>query len=54
MFHVVHLINGFSFRFPVVEPIHTFLTALPFGDEKDLYELSLLREPRAPESAPHK
>ena len=35
-----------SFSFPVVEPIHTFLTALPFSEEKDLYELSLQREPR--------
>lgn len=35
-----------SYNFPVVEPIHTFLTTLPFSEEKDLYELSLQREPR--------
>ncbi len=35
-----------SFTFPVVEPINTFLTELPFLEEKELYDLSLLREPR--------
>ncbi len=39
-------INDLFKRFPVVEPIHTFLMALPFSEEKDLYELSLQREPR--------
>ena len=34
------------FQFPVVEPINSFLTELPHFEEKDLYELSLLREPR--------
>jgi hypothetical protein len=42
----LHLYQQNAYKFPVVEPIHTFLMALPFGDEKDLYELSLLREPR--------
>jgi len=42
-----------AYKFPVVEPIHTFLLSLPFGDEKDLYELSLLREPRT-DSPAHK
>lgn len=37
---------NYFYSFPVVEPIHTFLTALPFSEEKDLYELSLQREPR--------
>jgi len=40
-----------AYKFPIVEPIYTFLTALPFGDEKDLYELSLLREPRVSETS---
>jgi hypothetical protein len=35
-----------AYTFPVVEPIHTFLTELPYAGEKELYELSLLREPR--------
>jgi hypothetical protein len=35
-----------SLSFPVVEPINTFLTEVPFLEEKDLYDLSLVREPR--------
>eukprot|EP00027_Filamoeba_sp_ATCC50430_P005468 CAMPEP_0168560888 /NCGR_PEP_ID=MMETSP0413-20121227/11301_1 /TAXON_ID=136452 /ORGANISM="Filamoeba nolandi, Strain NC-AS-23-1" /LENGTH=1108 /DNA_ID=CAMNT_0008592221 /DNA_START=186 /DNA_END=3513 /DNA_ORIENTATION=- len=35
-----------SYSIPVVEPVHTFLTDLPYSNEKDLYDLSLLREPR--------
>jgi len=35
-----------TFTFPVVEPINSFLTELPFLEEKELYDLSLLREPR--------
>jgi hypothetical protein len=35
-----------AYTFPVVEPIHTFLSELPYAGEKELYELSLLREPR--------
>jgi len=35
-----------KYRFPLVEPIATFMTALPFWDEKELYELSLQREAR--------
>lgn len=31
---------------PVLEPINTLLVSLPFSTEKNLYELSLLREPR--------
>lgn len=34
------------YTFPVVEPIHTFLSELPYLGEKDLYTLSLHREPR--------
>jgi hypothetical protein len=30
----------------VVEPLHTFLKDLPCCTEKDLYDLSLLKEPR--------
>jgi len=35
-----------GYKFPIVEPIHTFLQTLPFAEEKDLYELSLHREPK--------
>eukprot|EP01114_Cavostelium_apophysatum_P024760 TRINITY_DN9813_c0_g1_i3.p1 TRINITY_DN9813_c0_g1~~TRINITY_DN9813_c0_g1_i3.p1 ORF type:complete len:1246 (+),score=370.12 TRINITY_DN9813_c0_g1_i3:63-3800(+) len=35
------------YTFPVVEPIHTFLSELIYIGEKDLYPLSLMREPRA-------
>jgi len=34
------------YTFPCVEPIHTFLLELPRLDDKLLYEISLLREPR--------
>lgn len=35
-----------AYTFPVVEPIHTFLSELAYCGEKELYEMSLLREPR--------
>lgn len=35
-----------SYAVPVLEPINTLLVSLPFSTEKNLYELSLLREPR--------
>lgn len=35
-----------SYGLPVLEPINTLLISLPFATEKNLYELSLLREPR--------
>jgi len=38
--------QGCGFNFPVVEPINTYLTELAHLDEKELYEFSLLREPR--------
>lgn len=34
------------YMFPVVEPLNTFLRELPYADEKSLYDLSLIREPR--------
>eukprot|EP01117_Protostelium_nocturnum_P002117 TRINITY_DN1275_c0_g1_i2.p1 TRINITY_DN1275_c0_g1~~TRINITY_DN1275_c0_g1_i2.p1 ORF type:complete len:961 (-),score=434.76 TRINITY_DN1275_c0_g1_i2:148-3030(-) len=34
------------YTFPVVEPIHTFLTELPHLEDNDLYELSFIREPK--------
>eukprot|EP01119_Soliformovum_irregulare_P008636 TRINITY_DN2173_c0_g2_i1.p1 TRINITY_DN2173_c0_g2~~TRINITY_DN2173_c0_g2_i1.p1 ORF type:complete len:1338 (+),score=458.05 TRINITY_DN2173_c0_g2_i1:150-4016(+) len=43
----IQLLQGSSYSFPVVEPINTFLTELPHIDDKSLYQLSLLREPRA-------
>lgn len=36
--------NGFFF--PTVEPIYTFLFELPSLEERELYDLSLLREPK--------
>ena len=36
------------YNFPIVQPLHTFLQQLPYFTEKDLYDLSLLREPRQP------
>mmetsp|Transcript_17426 Transcript_17426/g.44379 ORF Transcript_17426/g.44379 Transcript_17426/m.44379 type:complete len:1036 (-) Transcript_17426:126-3233(-) len=34
------------YNFPLVEPIYTFLSELPHQEEKELFELSLQREPR--------
>ncbi len=34
------------YRIPALEPLKTMLTELPFESEKDLYNLSLLHEPR--------
>jgi len=42
----VALYQQTPFTFPAVEPIRTFLSELPSIHEKELYELSLLREPR--------
>jgi hypothetical protein len=35
-----------SYGFPVLEPMSTLLISLPFATEKNLYDLSLMREPR--------
>ena len=35
-----------SYGLPVLEPINTLLISLPFATEKNLYSLSLIREPR--------
>lgn len=35
-----------AYSFPIVEPVHTFLSELHHFDEKELYSLSLHREPR--------
>eukprot|EP01113_Clastostelium_recurvatum_P051273 TRINITY_DN991_c0_g1_i9.p1 TRINITY_DN991_c0_g1~~TRINITY_DN991_c0_g1_i9.p1 ORF type:complete len:1470 (+),score=411.21 TRINITY_DN991_c0_g1_i9:4947-9356(+) len=43
----IRMYQDVRYRFPVVEPVSTFMVALPFWDEKDLYELSLQREARA-------
>lgn len=37
-----------NYKFPIVEPIHTFLTELPSMTDKELYDLSLSLEPRDP------
>ncbi len=42
----VLLFQNQSYGLPVLEPINTLLVSLPFMTEKNLYELSLLREPR--------
>jgi len=36
-----------AYAFPVVYPLHTFVTDFPFLTEDNTYSLSLLREPRA-------
>jgi len=38
-----------AYTFPKVEPIHTFLSELIYIGEKELYTISLLREPRVTE-----
>jgi hypothetical protein len=49
---IVHLIQDFLagqdrlHSYPVVEPLHSFLLALPSLSDKELYDVSLLREPR--------
>lgn len=35
-----------AYVIPIVEPVHTFVSEMPFTEDKVLYELSLLREPR--------
>jgi len=42
----IELYQQVQYSFPAVEPIRTFLTELPGINEKELFELSLLREPR--------
>jgi hypothetical protein len=37
-----------NYKFPVVEPINTFLTELPSMTDKELYDLSVSLEPRDP------
>ena len=34
------------FNFPIVEPLHTFLVHLPCLTDKEIYEMSLQREPK--------
>ena len=36
-----------NFNFTKVEPLYTYLCSLPTLDEDQLFEISLLREPRA-------
>jgi Rap guanine nucleotide exchange factor 1 len=49
---IIHLIQDFLMGqdkrhlFPVIEPLHSFLLELPCLGDKDLYDISLLREPR--------
>lgn len=40
-----------SYKFPVVEPLHTFLLELPSLPDGTLYKLSLVREPRQESAA---
>jgi len=45
----IHMQQKQTFLFPSVEPIFTFLTELPRLDDKELYELSIIREPKGSE-----
>jgi len=40
----VNMFQQIAYNIPLVEPIHTFLTELTYLEDKELYELSLLRE----------
>lgn len=40
--------QNLNYKFPVVEPINTFLTELPSLTDKELYDLSVSLEPRDP------
>ena len=42
----VLLYQNQSYAIPVLEPMSTLLISLPFATEKNLYQLSLIREPR--------
>jgi len=42
----IQLYQTTPYSFPPVEPIYTFLTDLPFCSEKDLFDISLILEPR--------
>jgi hypothetical protein len=42
----IQLFQNTPYQFPTVEPIATFLTDFPYATEKELFELSLVREPR--------
>jgi len=44
--HEILLNQQQTYKFPVVEPVHTFLIELPSMNEQLLYRLSLQREPR--------
>ncbi len=44
----VHQYQLTAYNFERQEPIYTFLRELPSLDEKDLFDLSLVREPRKP------
>ncbi len=39
-----------TYTLPIVEPLYTFLLEVPTLNEKELYELSLQREPRNAEA----
>jgi hypothetical protein len=44
----IQLYQNLNYKFPVVEPINTFLTELPSLTDKELYDLSVSLEPRDP------
>jgi hypothetical protein len=42
----IRLNQGQPYRITPTEPLYSYLVSMPFLDEKELYTLSLLREPR--------
>ncbi len=42
----IRLYQQLPYQIPSLEPLRSFLEALPITEDKELYELSLIREPR--------
>jgi hypothetical protein len=47
----IQLRQQIAYNFPPVEPIHSFMVNLSYLDENELYEFSMLREPRDADAA---
>jgi son of sevenless-like protein len=53
IYRVIEEVNQYQvtpYQIQASEPIHTFLRELPHLEEKDLFDLSLVREPRRPQN----
>lgn len=53
IYRVIEEVNQYQvtpYQIQANEPIHTFLRELPHLEEKDLFDLSLVREPRRPQN----